>query len=53
MHSELPGLAMNSHFGSVGSSAAALPTAPIVSVAIVIATSANTPLLFLMTNPLS
>src|SRR5438876_5144615 len=41
MHFELPGLAMNSHFGSVGSSAAALGSASAVNASSASATDAN------------
>jgi hypothetical protein len=53
MHSELPGLAMNSHFGSIGNSAAAATAIPSTSAA-VIATSPNTrPLTFLIIGSFS
>jgi len=52
MHSELPGLAMNSHLGSIGSSAAVLAAAPMMSAANVIATTADTrSLTFRITSP--
>jgi hypothetical protein len=53
MHSELPGPAMNSHFGSIGNSAAALAAIP-KTIAAATPTSPNTrPLTFLILGSFS